>query len=82
MSYYVGLDVSMDRTAICVLDTTGSIVLERSVASNPQDIVACLHFCSRSDLPDRFRKPVHPRLGFMENSPSRTSRFSVSKSGK
>ena len=40
MVRYVGLDVSMDETAICVVDSQGRIVAERKVASLPQAIGA------------------------------------------
>lgn len=42
MEYYVGLDVSMESTAVCVLDATGDVVLERSVPSEPAAIAACI----------------------------------------
>ena len=42
MAHYVGLDVSMERTAVCVLDETGEVILERSVSSDPAAIIACL----------------------------------------
>lgn len=42
MNYYVGLDVSLEQTAVCVLGEDGGVVLERSVASHPDDIGACL----------------------------------------
>ena len=42
MAHYVGLDVSLERTAVCVLNEGGEIVLERSVLSDPDDIGACL----------------------------------------
>jgi len=42
VSYYVGLDVSLEKTAVCVLDDTGQVVVERSVPSHPEDIRSCL----------------------------------------
>ena len=38
MNYYVGLDVSLEQTAVCVLDEEGRIIMERSVASHADDI--------------------------------------------
>jgi transposase len=32
----------MERTAVCVLDETGEVILERSVSSDPAAIIACL----------------------------------------
>lgn len=42
MHYSVGLDVSLEKTAVCILDETGGIVLERTVLSHPDDIVRLL----------------------------------------
>ena len=39
---YAGLDVSLKETAICVVDDTGKIVFERSVATDPQVIAKYL----------------------------------------
>jgi transposase len=38
MEYYVGLDVSLKLTAICVVDQTGSVVREGVVDSDPETI--------------------------------------------
>ena len=40
MEHYVGLDVSLKLTAICIVDGTGKIVREGMVASNPEAIAA------------------------------------------
>ena len=40
MEHYVGLDVSLKLTAICIVDRTGKIVREGAVASNPEAIAA------------------------------------------
>jgi transposase len=40
MEHYVGLDVSLKQTAICIVDQTGKIVREGVVASDPEAIVA------------------------------------------
>ena len=37
---YVGLDVSVARTAVCVMDAAGQVVREQSVASTPEAISA------------------------------------------
>lgn len=42
MRYYVGLDVSLAETAICVLDADGIIVREGTAPSNPNDIAEWL----------------------------------------
>src|ERR1700741_980669 len=40
MEHYVGLDVSLKLTAICIVDRTGKIQREGVVASNPETIAA------------------------------------------
>src|SRR5262245_25169311 len=40
MEHYVGLDVSLKLTAICIVNQTGKIVREGTVASNPEAIAA------------------------------------------
>lgn len=42
MNYYAGLDVSLERTHICVLDRDGTVFLETSAASTPEAISAAL----------------------------------------
>ncbi len=38
MEQYVGLDVSLKETSICVVDASGEIVCEKSVATTPETI--------------------------------------------
>jgi hypothetical protein len=38
MKHYVGLDVSLKLTAICIVDQTGKIERDGMVASNPEAI--------------------------------------------
>jgi transposase len=40
MERYIGLDVSLKQTSICVVDQAGSIVLEGVVDSDPEAIAA------------------------------------------
>jgi hypothetical protein len=40
MEYYVGLDVSLKQTSICVVNQTGSIVQEGVVDSDPEAIAS------------------------------------------
>jgi transposase len=42
MAYFVGLDVSVKETAVCVVDETGKVVCEQKVPSEPDDIVTLL----------------------------------------
>ena len=51
MEYYVGLDVSLKQTSICVVDRTGSVVREGVVDSDPEAITVYV----RSKAPDAVR---------------------------
>lgn len=42
MTYYVGLDVSVESTAICVIDDAGSVEKEFSARSHPEDLAIAL----------------------------------------
>ena len=42
MIYYAGMDVSLEETAVCVVDETGRIVKELRAASDPRALVAAL----------------------------------------
>ncbi len=43
MEHYVGLDVSMEETSLCVLDRDGKIIFEGSAPSRPEAIAKVLH---------------------------------------
>jgi transposase len=51
MEHYVGLDVSLKRTSICVVNQTGSVVREGVVDSDPEAIAAFV----RSNAPGAVR---------------------------
>ena len=51
MEYYVGLDVSLKQTSICVVDQTGLVVREGVVDSDPEAISVYV----RSKAPDARR---------------------------
>lgn len=42
MTHYAGLDVSLEETAICVVDSTGRIVKETRAPSEPEALIAAL----------------------------------------
>lgn len=50
MQYFIGLDVSLAETSICVLNESGNIVREAKINSDPDDLAAFIHAL---DLPIR-----------------------------
>ena len=48
MKYYAGLDVSLEETAVCVIDAEGQVVAESKVASESEAIAGFLSPWSRS----------------------------------
>lgn len=46
MAYFAGLDVSLEETAICIVDSTGKIVREARAASEPQALIAFFSACA------------------------------------
>jgi transposase len=48
MAYYAGLDVSLEETAICVIDEAGRVVKEARIASEPDALIA---FFRKLDMP-------------------------------
>ena len=42
MDYFAGLDVSVKDTSVCIVDSTGKIVREVKVASEPEALLAVL----------------------------------------
>ena len=61
MEYYVGLDVSLKQTSICVVNQTGLIVQEGVVDSDPEAIASFV----------RSRAPGTVRIG-IETGPTTT----------
>ena len=41
MIHYVGLDVSVKETSICIVDESGKAVREAKAASDPVELEAC-----------------------------------------
>jgi transposase len=42
MAHFVGLDVSVKETSVCVVDDAGKVILEQKVPTEPDDIIALL----------------------------------------
>jgi transposase len=61
MVHYVGLDVSLKQTSICVVNETGSVVQESAVDSHPEAIAAFV----------RSKAPGAVRIG-LETGPTAT----------
>ena len=40
MEYYAGIDVSLEESSVCVVDTAGGVVRESKVASDPAALTA------------------------------------------
>jgi len=49
MQYYIGLDVSLAETSVCVLDETGEIAREAKVKSDPDDLSLFIPTCAECD---------------------------------
>ena len=48
MEYYAGIDVSVERSSLCVIDERGMIVLETTVETQPDTIVKALQPFAKS----------------------------------
>src|SRR5258708_3195420 len=42
MAHFVGLDVSVKETSVCVVDDAGKVILEQKVPTDPDAIIAVL----------------------------------------
>ena len=42
MAHFVGLDVSVKETSVCVVDAAGRVILEQKVPTEPADIITLL----------------------------------------
>src|SRR5260221_6200813 len=42
MAHFVGLDVSVKETSVCVVDNAGKVVLEQKIPTEPADIIGLL----------------------------------------
>ena len=42
MAHFVGLDVSVKETSVCIVDDAGKVILEQKVLTEPDTIIALL----------------------------------------
>ena len=42
MEHFVGIDVSLDQSSVCMVDAAGKIILEVKVSSEPEPLCTCL----------------------------------------
>lgn len=42
MAHFAGLDVSVKEKSVCVVDNAGTVLCERKVATEPEDIATLL----------------------------------------
>ena len=42
MAHFVGLDVSVKETSVCVVDEAGQVILQQQVPTEPADIITLL----------------------------------------
>ena len=42
MAYFVGLDVSVKETSVCVVDDSGKVISEQKVLTEPDNIITLL----------------------------------------
>jgi hypothetical protein len=63
MEHYVGLDVSLKSTAICVVDAKGKIVREGAVITDPEAIAAFIALTRQMPCGSGWRAE-QPRPGF------------------
>ena len=54
MEHYIGIDVSLELSSVCVLDMTGTVIREAKIASEPEVLVA---FLRGLDLAGRACRP-------------------------
>src|SRR3954452_12786825 len=62
MILYAALDVAIEKTALCIVDREGAVVLETDVASDPDALADCLAPYHLNSLASGWR-PGHYRNG-------------------
>ena len=78
MGVFIGLDVSLSKTAVCVVDRDGVVLWQGKVASEPGPLVARLAEWSGSSISPVLR-PVRCRNGCTVGFARRASQSCVSR---
>ncbi len=68
MELYVGMDVSLKETSICVVDGSGEVVSEGTVISEPAAMAAFIEAKAGSAAIESVWRPARPRPGSGTNS--------------
>ena len=68
MEYYVGLDVSLKQTSICVVDQTGSVVREGIIKSDPEAISVYVRSKAPGAVDDLASRPDRRPRGYGPSS--------------
>ncbi len=69
MDYYAGIDVSLEQSSVCVVDSSGKIVRETKVASEPEALLQ--HFADLGLLPLRRLPPDYRSRLPLQSAPRR-----------
>jgi hypothetical protein len=75
--HFVGLDVSVKETRVCIVDDAGKIVREARVATEPEALLQVL-----TNTIYRFKRVYRYRNGCSAFSPKRACRRSALRHGK
>ena len=63
MEHYVGIDVSLELSSVCVVDGRGKIVKEAKVASEPEALVCFFSELGRNGRSSHSRRSTAPDAG-------------------
>ena len=70
MDHYVGLDVSLADTSICVIDQSGLIVHEAKAPSDPSSTAACLRVGRTHGVRPPLANPIEAWPGSSNSIPA------------
>ncbi|WP_292724315.1 recombinase family protein [Mesorhizobium sp.] len=76
IKHFVGLDVSLDPTSVCVLDEAGAVVWRGKIASTPEALTEAIRKARAPGAPERQQESPsggHPQIG-CDHAPNRDRR--------